>query len=242
MDTWVIILRNNGSLSTQCERLAREVVAPSHILTVGPETALWRAPGARVGRPEDRGTTPDLLLGLFQVLARDLSATVVVLPADLDVPSDVALGEAIEAALIACDEGAGQTILIATEPSDDGQPRGPLTPRRRVLSIRDTEEQSNEGLGYGVYVDTSIIVAQAWSLANLVHDRVPAWFRALRRVVWTPEIIAEAFERLGPSDLVNDVLVPSVDHLHVVPAFRGWRPLPAWRHPSRIPLNIEAME
>lgn len=230
MDTWVIILQGNRACGTQCERLAREFVSPPRTVTVGATAVLRRTGGVQVGRPDDRGTTPDLLLGLLHVLARDLTASVVVLRSDLGLPPDIGVEQAVNAALLACEEGSAQAMLIgaeATRSSIGGRHITPVQwgeePWPRVLNVTDSRDGRPVGKpAEGVLVDTSVIVGEAWTLASLIHNRVPTWFRALRRAVWAPEDIAPAFAALDRSDFLEDVLLPSVDDLHVVPALQGW--------------------
>lgn len=211
MNSWVIILGSSTNAGTQARALACRFVSPSRIVTVGAAGSLHRSGGVQVERPLDRGTTPDVLLGLLQVLARDLGASVVILRASARLPGGFDLEEAVNAGLLACDEGGAGALLIATE--DTAAPT-------------DAAE-----------LDGSVIVANAWTLANLVHERAPDWFRALRRVVWSPEEMDDAFECLAPSDLLKDVLLPSAGALHVVPALRTWPSTPIWQ--SRQPLEAK---
>ncbi len=233
MSNWVIILHLDGTSDRAAQLLARQFVSTSRIVTVGDQDVLLRRGGVQVGRPVDRGTTPDLLLALLQVLARDLTASVVVLRSDLVLDGDVGVQQAIVAALLATGEGAARAMLIAAEPTADAQPGHRVRsfewggdPWPRVLSVsRGIVPPNQEGYD-GLLIDTSVVVGEAWMLANFIHDRVPEWFRALRRAVWCPEDVAEAFEELPPSDFFEDVLLASVDALHVVPALRGWSPNP----------------
>lgn len=248
MNTWVVILHRNGSWSLQSHHIARHLVAPSRIVTVGPSPGLRRLDGLTVARPVDCGTTPDLLLALFHVLARDLAASVVVLRADVGLPADGGVQEAVTAALMACDEGSSRVLLVGAETYPYGgaarhvrmaHARGEPWPR--VIGLTDVR-QGPTALPAGELVDTGILVADAWTLVDLIRARVPRWFRALRRVVWNPAEMEEAFATLEASDFVDDVLLPSVEALHVVPALRGWEPRQVWPgfwHPFR---GNEAME
>lgn len=248
MNTWVVILHRNGDWSLQSHHVARRLVAPSRIVTVGAAPGIRRLEGVTVPRPVDCGTTPDLLLALFHVLARDLAASVVVLRADVGLPADVGIQEAVTAALIACDEGAARVLMVGAET----RPYGGMArhvrmddlagePWPRAASLTEVR-QGPVALAAGELVDTSIVVADAWTLVDLIRARAPQWFRALRRAVWNPAEVEDAFDRLESSDFVDDVLMPSIDMVHVVPALRGWEPRVVWPglwHPFR---GNEAME
>jgi hypothetical protein len=240
MSNWVIILHLDGTSDRAVQLLARQFVSTSRIVTVGDQDVLQRRGGVQVGRPLDRGTTPDLLLALLQVLARDLTASVVVLRSDLVLEGDVGVQQAVVAALLASGEGAARAMLIAAEPLAETQEGHRVRsvewggdPWPRVLSVSRSISPPGEGVD-GALIDTSVVVGEAWMLANFIHDRAPEWFRALRRSVWSPEDVAEAFEDLPPSDFFEDVLLPSVDALHVVPALRGWSPMPM------VPANVRS--
>lgn len=224
MERLVIVLESSGAGDRAGLDLATRVEDSFRILrvTVGPHAT---SRGGTLRVPVDRGTAPALLLGVLHALARDPDARVVVIPHDASFDRSHLLLEAIDSACRSSAHGLTTIHFIAAKPPIGVAPARWLVPRHwgggAWPSIHSVFPGCAEPAGMielGALADTGVLVAHAWTFASLLREARYGWFQALRQAVRHPNLVDDAFSSLEPVDLFDDVLMPSLDHLRIVPA------------------------
>lgn len=225
----MIVLESGGVEGRGALELATQIGDSFRILRVGiGPHATSRGGSLRV--PVDRGSAPALLLGVLHTLARDADASLVVIPGDLSLHRSHALWEAIDEALrTACSACSARTtvLLVAAKPPVLDVPPRWLVPLYwgggrwpSVHTVFPATADAPRMTELGALADTGVLVAHAWTLASMLRDGGYGWFQALRQSVQHPEHVDNVFFTLESIDLFDDVLMPGLDHVRVVPARR----------------------
>lgn len=247
MDPWVILLDRAGAIHPHAASLCSAVGEPRRTIVVG--GARRQTPGGpiRVRRPMDRGSAADALIALFHVLAHDVAAQFVLVPGDFQADASVSVVDAIHAALM--EDQPDEIHLIGAE-RGRCRPGAPwilpvgwgddVWPRVRAVVGQDVDVRGMAS--QGALLCTGVVVGSAWRLATMVRAARPDWFRALRRGAWWPADVENAYNELEAFDVFDDVLLPVVETLRVIPALPWNRPdgevKPIQR--SRTPTGLEA--
>ncbi|HEY8922723.1 MAG TPA: NTP transferase domain-containing protein [Polyangia bacterium] len=166
-----------------------------------------------VSQPDDRGAGPGLLLPLARVLATDVNADVVILPADHKVLRPGMLAYALSCGRRAAAEVPSGVALVGAVPDVIGLPMRWIMPGARLgedayhvrqLLQRPPREIAERLRSMAGLLNTSIVVGRAQALWNLCR-------RHLRRHV-------EAFERHASRAAPSAMPVPAALSCSVTPA------------------------
>lgn len=221
MDPWIILLEDTRGSQLPAQRLARSLAEPARIVTVGPAGRDRSAGRVHLDRPCKAGTGPDVLLALLHVLARDLDASVVIVPGDLRNEGVADVGLAVRSGLDAPDGDVVHVVACERAPG----------PADRWVSLVEREDDAwpvaqsvrRGAPPSGALAVDGVVAASAWRLASLVREAMPQWFRALRRAAWRPDVAGPAYAILEPFDLVDDVLFREPGAVRVVPVLHWER-------------------
>lgn len=260
MSTWTIVLAQGTGEQALAETLARaQAFAPDERTWLMTHRAhqdeAARALAATFGvrhveQAFDRGTTPAITIATLAILRQDPLARVVVLPAGQHVADDLSFALTVLDALASLDEDPNAALLLGADPPPEATGHAWILPIFRagdrwphVLDLRPPPTGAPTTLlrRSGGLLDTRILVAEAWTVADLVRTWAPAWFRALCRA--EDSVAAEAaYWALPPSSFADEVLAPARDSLRMVPLGDvGWAeaavPPPAARSPRATPLR-----
>lgn len=226
MERWVIVLESPEEGDRAALDLATHIGDSFRILRVG----LGPHATSRVGClrvPVDRGTGPALLLAVFHTLARNADASVVVIPAEVPLHRSHALGEAIEAASRTPCHALSTVHIVAARPPILAAPERWLVPQHwsggawpLLHAVFPGTTPASDMIEAGALADTGVLVAHAWTFASLLRECQYGWFQSLREAVAHPSTVDQVFTTLEPVDLFDDVLLPAIDRLRIVPARR----------------------
>ena len=171
----------------------------------------------RVEQPQNRSTTPGILLPILHILARDPGALVYVLPSDHEVSDDVhfMLSLAGAAPLV-----ADRIILLGATPGEIDEGYGWVLPESsgRLARVRGFREKPPSAQvlalrAQGALVNTFAMMGRATTFARLCRSAEPAWWTALVQGIFDPKTLEEAY-RTGPaSDFSRRVLENNVGEL-----------------------------
>lgn len=182
-----------------------------------------------VRQPTGRDTGPGILLPLLHVLERDPDAIVAILPSDHHVARPVAFCAAVAEAVQEVRYGEAGVVLLGSPPEKFDEGLGwivPTEPGARCCRVRRFREKppvadAEALLGEGAVVNTFVMVARAYDLADLCAEHMPDWWRALtspRR-----SALERAYEALPPVNFSRAVLEQAVPGLHLMSLGQvGW--------------------
>lgn len=189
---------------------------------------------SRVEQPQDLGTLPALALAVLFILERDPHARLVVLPSGHTVNDDLGFADCLARALTNVDFYPFDLLLLGAEL--DGPEEGhdwilpvkgrPGLPRLEACQDAPTAEERRELVGLGAVANTSVMVGDGWTFAELVLRLAPQWFHAIRQALAHPEtpwVLAEVYARLPAADFSHNVLEKAPGSLRLAPMPRvGW--------------------
>ncbi|HKY34274.1 MAG TPA: sugar phosphate nucleotidyltransferase, partial [Candidatus Polarisedimenticolia bacterium] len=250
-------LRGDGSLLHKALARARRIAAAPRVVTVvaAAHRRWWSAqlagqPRANViVQPENRGTAPGLLLPLLEVLRRDPSARVVVLPSDHHVQDEAVLERAVRRGLAAVQRRGAGIVLMGIAPdaavSDYGWivPGGEGSPAPVVSFVeKPAADEALRLMRRGGVWNSFIIAGRARELLALFERRLRWLTLALQEMpaAGSPareRALACLYRAIEPADVSRDVLQGSEDALSVlrVPPC-GWTDLGT---PERVAACLE---
>lgn len=182
-----------------------------------------------VPQPTGRDTGPGILLPLIEVLERDPDAIVAILPSDHHVSRPGAFSVAVADAVDEVRYGTADVVLLGTVPDEVEDGLGwilPAEPGSRCSAVRTFREKPSAAeaarlMKQGALVNTFVMVARAFELADLCAERMPDWWFALTRT--RPGAVEAAYADLPSVNFSRDALERSVHRLHVMSLGRvGW--------------------
>jgi len=196
-----------------------------------------------VAQPRNLGTGPGILLPLALVLARDPSATVVILPSDHFVREEEPFRETIAVSAQSARE-SGAVVLVGAVPDSPDPQYGWIVPRRGPtgrLYVECFEEKPSPTaaqrlLEKGALWNTFVLVSSAQRLWALGEAHLPLQTKALAMfregsTIQERELVWHAYENLPVADFSRDVL-QHADGLEVLPLPEcGWSD---WGTPERV--------
>ena len=228
----------NGTLLEQTLHRARRLVDPDRIVVVVGRHQ-WREalqclagwPEVRIiDQPANRGTLPGILWPVLNIEAEDPEATVLIMPSDHHVGhqggGDDAMAEILGEAARMVGQHPDQVVLlgahgdgvpegvgwIVPDPAQDGSPS-----RVRAFHEKPSRADAQRLHGQGALVSTFIMAARAHALSEVARQRAPNWWGALKTALREPTILARVYDDLAPAAFSEDILVPAVEHLRVLP-------------------------
>jgi mannose-1-phosphate guanylyltransferase len=179
-----------------------------------------------------RGTGVAILQPLFEILARDPQACVMVLPSDHFFGEERTLTQGLREAVRLARGLPREVLLLGFDPEECDPDLGYIMPRngavnrlRRVRSF--VEKPGPEAAGAlaaeGALLNSFIVVAKARALLRLFERRYPQVVRRLRRLGTLPREtgarrgrVTRLFRELPEIDFSMDVLAPEAQRLRVV--------------------------
>ena len=186
-----------------------------------------------VVQPANRGTTPGILLPVFEVLRRDERAVVVILPSDHFVAHEPVLREALISALRAVSLDAGRLVLLGMEPTGRETDCGWIVPadvggcgltRPVAAFVEKPDRAAAQDLAHaGALLNSFILAARGDVLLRTCEPLAPHWLAGLRHWAARSEraaLLAQLYAELAASDFSRDVLEQVPQRLRVL-AVRG---------------------
>jgi len=192
-----------------------------------------------ISQPCSRGTAIGVLLPLLDVLHRDPSARIVILPSDHFVADEPALADAALCALREVARRPERVVLLGIVPDGPeaefgwvlplgAHGAGPVPVRRFVE--KPPPEVAVALLSEGGVWNSFILAAQGSTLLELFERRLPRAMSTLRGALAPVGVragrIAQAYDTLDPADFSRDVLEGQERRLSVLPVPAcGWNDL-----------------
>jgi len=189
-----------------------------------------------VVQPQNRGTSAGILLPLFEVLARDAQARLVLLPSDHEVAEESVVASSMRRALDALAGPHPGVTLLGISPDGPESDYGWIVPAapgdRRVARFVEKPEPvlARELLAQGGVWNSFLLAATGASLLERFERRLPALVARFREAFASAidpvARVEELYATLPASDFSRDVLQGSEEHLRleVVPRC-GWTDL-----------------
>jgi mannose-1-phosphate guanylyltransferase len=256
----------NGGVSLLEETVARAegLCARERICTIVTEEhrQWWTAPLRRlpaeniVVQPTGRGTAHGILLPVLHILARDPTATILVLPSDHFVPDEATLCRAMTYGVAAAETEREYLFLLGIEP-DEGDPDlgyvlTALQPGETVRMVQQfvekppTWREASRLIQQGAMWNSLIFAASASALVSLFAASNAPTVRLMRAAVdqhlhaGGTHAIQGLFESLSHLDFCKDVLTGQEARLRLVPVPPcGWSDLGT---PPRVERALRRLE
>lgn len=227
-----------GSLLEQTIERGMQLVPEERVAVVttrpwsNREAAECLAPFPRcmhVAQPLGRDTGPGILLPLIRVLERDPEAIVAILPSDHHVARPEAFSLAVAEAAREVRYGEAGVVLLGTIPEEVEDGLGwivPADPNARCSTVRTFREkppaaEASRLLQKGAVVNTFVMVASAFELADLCAQWMPDWWDALTST--RADAVERAYTDLPDVNFSRAVLENAVDNLHLMSLGQvGW--------------------
>jgi mannose-1-phosphate guanylyltransferase len=218
----------NGSLLEQTFRRAERLIRPRRLFTVVsrdhfayPE--VWRQladrPGGRVAvQPENKDTTPGLLLPLVAIGREYGDATVAVFPSDHTIADNAAFMAQVARACEAVERRPSRIVLLGVSPTSPEADFGYVLPGPQDADgfcpvTRFVEKpgaaRAAELVERGGLWNTFVMVFRASALWECVREAAPALEGAFRRLMigsGTPAEIEDAYRTIHPLNFSSGVL------------------------------------
>jgi mannose-1-phosphate guanylyltransferase len=206
------------------------------------------SPGSLVVQPENRGTAPAILYGLFRIADTDPMGSVAIVPSDHFVSDDAVFMAHVRAAWEAVARRPDLVILLGVEPDapepdygwiEPGEPL-PLPGLHRVRRFREKPSAplARRLMEAGGLWNSFVTVARVPALLSLVRRELAhiyTAFEPLRDALGRPDepdAAAEAYARISSTDFSHSVLGRGCPSLAVRPV-RDVR-WSDWGRPERV--------
>jgi mannose-1-phosphate guanylyltransferase/mannose-6-phosphate isomerase len=190
--------------------------------------------------PEGKNTAPAIALAAFQALERDVSAILLVLPADHVIQNETLFGEAIEQAVQQANEGKIVTFGVHPSYPETGYGYIQAESKSAVSAVKAFKEKPDlataeqyiaEG---GYYWNSGMFVFSAQTYLDElkalnpdIYTAVEAAFAGKKHDLDFIRVDAEAFAK-SPSDSIDYAVMEKTDKAMVVPYTGDWNDIGAW--------------
>jgi mannose-1-phosphate guanylyltransferase len=199
-------------------------------------------------QPMNRGTAHGILLPLLQIVERDPSARIVVLPSDHYVREETILAGAMRQAVMRVAANSAETVLLGLMPEYTDPELGYIVPGTLsdgVFQVRQFVEKPPMSIAHaliehGGLWNAFIMAASAQALLTLFQRRMPTSVEDLRTALRTDQASADAaaghalgggaldklYPQLPLADFSRDILMGQEAQLRVLPVPQcGWSDL-----------------